>query len=174
MNTAVSTFGKVDILCANAGINPYNAPIQSITDAEWQDVIDVNLTGYANSMRAVIPNMIKNKSGVIICTASADGRSGLAGDASYVTSKWGVVGLVKAAALDLGPYNIRVAVVAPGTTATGMTLNQASYEWTSPSNPTRQGWEQANQMMNALPSPYLNPEDIAVACCTWPRHWRGL
>ncbi len=161
VNTAISNFGRVDILVSNAGINPYNTPIQSITDAQWQDVIDVNLTGYANVIRAAAPNMIKNKSGVIVCTASVDGRQGEPRNVSYAVSKWGVIGLIKSVALDLGQYGIRVNGLAPGTTETVLADNPAGWAWTNPSNPTREGWLEANQMMNALPVPILQPEDIA-------------
>ena len=105
--------------------------------------------------------MIQNKSGVIICTASVDGRQGEKNNVSYAVSKWGVIGLIKSCALDLGSYNIRVCGVAPGTTETVLADNPAGWQWTNPNNPTRQGWLEQNQMMNALPVPILQPEDIA-------------
>ena len=162
VQTAITNFGSVDILVANAGINVYNAPIQSITDAQWQDVLDVNLTGYANAIRAVAPTMIARKRGSIICTASVDGRQGEHDNASYATAKWGVIGLIKSAAIDLGKSGIRVNGVAPATTLTGMTLKQASYRWTNPANPTYQGFLDMNLQMSALPQPVLDPEDIAA------------
>lgn len=83
--------------------------------------------------------------------------------ASYSASKWGLIGLIKSVALEVGPYNVRINGISPATVATPLTLNQASYESTNPSNPTYEGFVQANLAQNALPHPYLVPQDIADA-----------
>ncbi len=83
--------------------------------------------------------------------------------ASYSCSKWGLIGLVKSLALEVGQYNIRVNGISPATVATPLTLNQASYQSTNPQDPTFTGFQPANLAENALPAPYLLPQDIADA-----------
>ena len=106
-------FGKIDILVANAGIQVF-APLPEMTDEQWQDVIDVNLPGTANTVRTFIPYMMEKKSGSIIITASGQGKKGFRHGASYAASKWGLLGFMKSDALDLGKYGIRVNALVPG------------------------------------------------------------
>lgn len=114
-DAAVSEFGAIDILCANAGIISWHWSWEIPEDA-WDDIIDVNLKGVWNSARAVIPHMMKGRrGGSIIATSSAGGIRGLPYTSHYSASKFGVVGLAKALANELGQYNIRVNTVHPGT-----------------------------------------------------------
>ena len=97
----VEEFGGIDILVANAGIWAL-ASLWEMTDDQWQDMIDVNLTGVWRTLRAVIPTMIRQQRGSIVLTASVNGLEAGAGYAHYVAAKHGVVGLMRNTALELG------------------------------------------------------------------------
>ncbi|SEJ49093.1 MULTISPECIES: SDR family NAD(P)-dependent oxidoreductase [unclassified Variovorax] len=123
---AAETFGKIDILFANAGIQAFK-PILEMDDADWQDQIDVNLTGTCNAIRAIAPYLIKNRSGRIIVTSSTQGRHGTKYGAAYSASKWGIIGLMKSAALELGQYGVTVNAVIPGLIDTPLTRHRQRY-----------------------------------------------
>lgn len=123
---AVEAFGKVDILFANAGIQSFK-PILEMEDADWHDQIDVNLTGTCNAIRAVAPHLVANGGGRIIVTSSTQGRHGTKFGAAYSASKWGIIGLMKSAALELGSYKITVNAVIPGLIDTPLTRHRQRY-----------------------------------------------
>ena len=106
-------FGGIDILFANAGIQSFH-PLLDMEDPDWHITIDVNLTGTANAIRAIAPYIVKRGSGRIILTSSTQGQHGTKYGASYSASKWGIVGLMKSAALELAPYNVTVNALVPG------------------------------------------------------------
>jgi 3alpha(or 20beta)-hydroxysteroid dehydrogenase len=118
--TAVDSFGTVTGLVNNAGIVALGK-IGSFDMAQWQKVIDVNLTGTFLGMQAVVGEMKRNKSGSIINVSSIEGLRGAPMVHPYVASKWAVRGLAKSAALELGHHNIRVNSVHPGFIRTPMT-----------------------------------------------------
>jgi NAD(P)-dependent dehydrogenase (short-subunit alcohol dehydrogenase family) len=120
-------FGRLDILFANAGIQAFK-PILDWKDADWHDQIDVNLTGTCNAMRAVAPYLVSNGGGRIIVTSSTQGRHGTKYGAAYSASKWGIIGLMKSAALELGAYGITVNAVIPGLIDTPLTRHRQRYE----------------------------------------------
>jgi NAD(P)-dependent dehydrogenase (short-subunit alcohol dehydrogenase family) len=109
---ACSTLGRLDILFANAGIQSFK-PILEWDDADWHDQIDVNLTGTCNAIRAVAPHLVANGGGRIIVTSSTQGRHGTKYGAAYSASKWGIIGLMKSAALEFGEHKITVNAVIP-------------------------------------------------------------
>ena len=118
----VDKFGKIDILVNNAGIFPQVKPLHQISDQEWNEVIDVNLTGQFRFTRAVVPFMEKN-GGVIINVSSNAGLKAFENfeaDA-YTASKGALVLLTKAWALEYAKYKIRVNCVCPGIVETDMT-----------------------------------------------------
>ncbi|MBO4616093.1 MAG: SDR family oxidoreductase [Lachnospiraceae bacterium] len=106
-------YGRVDVLINNAGICSDN-PIQLMQIDQWQDVIDVNLTGTFLCSRAFSKLMIHQGGGSIINISSLKGIEGCEGQVNYSASKAGVIGLTKALAKELGKYNIRVNAVCPG------------------------------------------------------------
>jgi len=106
-------FGGIDILFANAGIREFR-PLLEIDDKEWQIYLDVNLTRTANAMGAFAPYLVKRGGGRIIVTSSTQGRHRTKYGAAYSASKWGITGLMKSAALELGVYGINVNAVIRG------------------------------------------------------------
>lgn len=120
------TFGKIDILFANAGIQAFT-PLLEMEDADWRDQIDVNLTGTCNAVRAIAPHLVQNGGGRIIVTSSTQGRHGTKYGAAYSASKWGIIGLMKSAALELGPHGITVNAVIPGLIDTPLTRHRQRY-----------------------------------------------
>jgi 3-oxoacyl-[acyl-carrier protein] reductase len=115
----ISEQGQIDVLINNAGITR-DARLEKMTAEQWQEVIDVNLTGVFNCTKAVAPHMIRRKTGNIINTSSVVAHYGNYGQSNYVASKSGVIGLTKVWARELGKHGIRVNAVAPGFIATGM------------------------------------------------------
>jgi 3alpha(or 20beta)-hydroxysteroid dehydrogenase len=120
VQTAVDTFGHLDVMVNNAGIVNGNMLAQ-FELAEWQRIIDVNLTGTFLGMQAAVEPMIAASGGSIINISSVEGLRGSPGLYGYVASKWGVRGLAKAAALELAPHKIRVNSIHPGFIRTPMT-----------------------------------------------------
>jgi len=165
---AETEFGRIDILVADAAIQTF-APILQMTDEQWKDLIDVNLTGTANTIRAVAPHMAnQNHGGRIILIASTQGRRGLKDGASYAASKWGVIGLMKSAALDLGAHKITVNAIVPGLIDTTMTRNEMRWteilkevEKTPPQPPPEREVMHVQKQRIPLQIPWLLPEDIA-------------
>ena len=115
----VEAFGRVDVLVTNAGII-HRQPLVDVSEADWARVIAVNLTGTFNAIQAVLPHLIRQRSGKIVTVASELALIGRAGAAAYAASKAGVIGLTKSAARELSPLGINVNAVAPGPTDTDM------------------------------------------------------
>jgi len=106
-------FGRIDILVNNAGISRDNM-VMVMPPADWQVVIDTNLTGVYRITKLVLRSMVRQRSGTIINISSAAGLIGLAGSANYCAAKEGVLGFTRALAREVASYGIRVNAVAPG------------------------------------------------------------
>jgi NAD(P)-dependent dehydrogenase (short-subunit alcohol dehydrogenase family) len=162
-------WGGVDILFANAGIQAF-APLLGMTDADWHDQIDVNLTGTANAVRVFAPLLVERGGGRIIITSSTQGQHGTKNGAAYSASKWGLLGLMKSAALELGAHGITVNAVVPGLIDTALTRHEDRYAQAisdAGGHPSGDAVDDERSAVAALTArtplgvPWLSPEDVA-------------
>jgi SDR family mycofactocin-dependent oxidoreductase len=166
LDEGVAELGHVDIVSANAGIFIFGEPAHLVTESDWQDVIDINLTGVWHTAKAAIPHLIEQGTGgSIVLTSSTAGLKGFPGVSQYTASKHAVVGLMRTLALELAPYSIRVNSVHPTGVATDMILNEATFRLFLPDaeNPTREQAAEVFATTNALPVPWVEPRDISNA-----------
>lgn len=122
----VARFGKIDILIANAGVGRFSS-IDEMKVSDWNDTIDVNLTGVFNSVKATV-DQIKSNKGYIITIASLAGTNFFATGAAYNASKFGLVGFSQAIMLDLRRYGVKVTTIMPGSVSTHFNGNNPSEE----------------------------------------------
>jgi SDR family mycofactocin-dependent oxidoreductase len=175
VDRAVKEFGKLDIVIANAAIQIYG-PLAEMPDENWKNVIDVNLNGTANTLRAAIPHMLSRKYGRIVIIASSQGRHGFKNGSAYAASKWGVIGLMKSAAWEVGKEGITVNCVEPGLTDTALTRNPGRWKEAlkeggkdPKENPTEQEVIAARLPQSVMGIPWMQPDEVApsvVFLCT--------
>ncbi|NKY33232.1 mycofactocin-coupled SDR family oxidoreductase [Nocardia speluncae] len=170
LNSAVTEgtaeFGRLDILCATAGISSAG-PAVELNEDTWQTMLDVNLTGVWKTCKAAIPHMLgSGRGGSIVLISSIAGLRGLVGVGHYVAAKTGVVGLMRALAQELAESGIRVNTVHPANTRTTMIQNEGTMRSFCPGtdHPTQEQFEAGTASMHLLPVPMLEPADIANAC----------
>ncbi len=121
-------FGGLDIVVANAGISNWGR-FWEMPESQWQTMIDINLTGVWKTLRAAAPHMIEGgRGGSIVIISSVAGLKALPAQAHYSTAKHGLVGLCNAAAIELGPYNIRVNTVHPWGVDTPMGTDHSVFQ----------------------------------------------
>ena len=116
VDAVIKKWGKLDVLVANAGLG-YFGNIETITEEQWKETIDTNLTGVFYSVKASIP-ALKESKGYIVTIASLAGTNFFAGGSAYNASKFGLVGFTQAAMLDLRSHGIKVSTIMPGSVAT--------------------------------------------------------
>ena len=126
VSETISTYGHVDYAHNNAGIEGSDESTTEITEDSWNRVIDINLKGIWLCMKYEIAEMLKNRGGAIVNTASVEGLVGRPHLAAYTASKHGVVGLTKVAALEFGKDGVRVNAVCPGFVRTPMHERRAA------------------------------------------------
>ncbi|HYE33655.1 MAG TPA: SDR family oxidoreductase [Methylomirabilota bacterium] len=117
----IQTFGAVNILINNAGVN-VRKPVQDFTLAEWRQVVETNLTGAFLLTRALVPTIIRQKGGRIINMASMMSHIALPGRTAYCASKAGLVGFTRALALEIAPHGATANAICPGPFATEMNM----------------------------------------------------
>lgn len=158
-------FGRLDVVVANAGIAS-SASTWELSEDQWQDVMDVNLTGVWRTMRCCIPPMIAaGRGGAIVLTSSLAGLHGYGNIGNYVAAKHGVNGLMRTLANELGPHNIRVNTVCPGLINTDLMMNDHTYHLFRPEleHPTQADATEVFRTMQLLPLDWLEPEDVSNA-----------
>lgn len=119
VDTAVQTFGKIDVMINNAGVMPL-APLERLKIAEWNQMIDVNIRGVLHGIAAVLPYMKEQKSGHIINLSSVAGHLVWQGSAVYSATKYAVRAITEGLRQETKPYNIRTTIVSPGSVATNL------------------------------------------------------
>lgn len=160
-------YGKIDIVVADAAIQRWK-PLLEMEDADWHDVIDNNLNGTANTLRAFAPKMVARKYGRIIVLSSMQGKHGTKDASSYSASKWGILGLMKSAAMEWGGYGITVNALIPGLVDTALTRyetrlkeSMAENGQKPPDHPTPQEAWDSRAPTVPLKIGWLQPEDIS-------------
>jgi SDR family mycofactocin-dependent oxidoreductase len=161
---AVGAYGRIDVLVCNAGIASY-APYDELPLSWWHEMVDINLGGVAGAMRAVVPHLVRAGQGRVVATSSAAGREGVPNCVHYSAAKWGVIGLVKSAALELGPLGVTVNAVCPMSVDTDMCHNDATYRLFMPdiAEPTREDAAKRFTILNAMNIPWIDPIDVTEA-----------
>jgi NAD(P)-dependent dehydrogenase (short-subunit alcohol dehydrogenase family) len=114
VDETVRRWGRIDILINSAGLRGPLVPVQEITEQEWDSVHSVNLKAVFLCCKAVLKQMIKQKSGSVVSIAGTAGKEGMALRGSLCAAKWGVLGLTQTIAKEAGPYGIRANVICPG------------------------------------------------------------
>jgi len=149
INNSLEEFGKIDVIVNNAGITR-DGLIMRMSDDDWDTVININLKGAFNGIKAVSRVMMKQRSGRIINISSLVGLKGNPGQANYSASKAGIIGLTKSTAKELGSRGITVNCIAPGYIATEMTDQLAE--------------KIKQELINRIPLGYIGkPNNIASA-----------
>ncbi|OKH77841.1 mycofactocin-coupled SDR family oxidoreductase [Mycolicibacterium sp.] len=158
VQNAVEEFGRLDIVCANAAFTCYVRNTWSITEAQWNDMLGVNLTGVWKTVSAAIPAMIAaGNGGCIAITSSSAGTKGMVNLGHYVTAKHGVVGLMRTLANELAEHSIRVNTIHPTGVRTKLLDNDHIRDFLA----AHPEWD--SNISNALPVDLLEPEDISNA-----------
>jgi (+)-trans-carveol dehydrogenase len=160
----VEAFGGLDFVCANAGIAGMG-PADTLSESQWDTMIDVNLSGAWRTCRAAIPHLKRRARGAIVFTASATGLKALPGVAHYSAAKHGVIGLMHALAAELGPHWIRVNAVCSTTVRTPLIAHEEHFKLFRPDlpHPTEADIVKAASRINALPIPWIEAEDVSNA-----------
>lgn len=160
----VDGLGRLDVAVANAGVS-HMGTIDADDPAEFQEVVDINLVGTFNTFRAAAPAMVAQGWGRLVGVSSMMGRAANPTLSAYSSSKWGVIGLVKAAAYDLAAHGVTVNAVAPGNIATPMVLNEHMYRMMRPDldDAGRDDLAEVLVGLHAQPVALLEPEEVTRA-----------
>jgi SDR family mycofactocin-dependent oxidoreductase len=158
--------GRLDIVVANAGVGTDGRKLHNIRENVWQDMIDINLTGVWHTVKAAVPHILSGgRGGSIVLTSSVGGRKAYPNTGHYIAAKHGVVGLMRAFAVELGPHMIRVNSVLPSQVSTTMVMNEQTYRLFRPdlTDPGPEDFAPISQMMHTLPVPWVEPVDVSNA-----------
>jgi len=162
----VAEFGRLDIVCANAGIITQPTPTLLMEESDWRVVLDINLTGVWLTCKSAIPYIIESgQGGSVILISSLAGLRGHPNIANYVAAKHGLVGLTRTLALELAPQMIRVNSIHPTQVDTPMIMNDATKKLFVPDkeNPSDDEFANASQQSQAMPIPWVEVIDVSNA-----------
>ncbi|MFW0793516.1 mycofactocin-coupled SDR family oxidoreductase [Gordonia sp. CPCC 205515] len=165
VDEGIDQFGRLDIILGNAGIVSQGL-MSEMTAAQWGEMIDINLTGVFNTVRAGMKQMISaGNGGAIVLTSSTAGLRSMDNIGHYVAAKHGVTGLAKALANELGQHNIRVNSLHPSNVRTDMLVNEGNFRMFRPDldNPQLEDAIEAYGTIHLLDTPWLEPEDVSSA-----------
>ena len=161
----VAELGRLDIVCANAGILS-SGSLADLTEEAWREMIDINLSGVWRTCRAAIPHLIAGgRGGSIVLTSSVAGLKSYPNIAHYVSAKHGVTGLMRTLAVELAPHRIRVNSVHPTQVDTDMIQNDVMYRLFCPDseNPTKEEFAAASRATGLLPVDWVEAIDVSNA-----------
>ena len=145
-------------------------PLLEMEDEDWHTTIDVNINGTANVLRVFAPLLVQRGGGRIVVTSSTQGQHGTLNASAYSTTKWGLIGLAKSAALELGRHKITVNVLVPGLIDTPLTRRESRYAAAIEAGGGKPSGDEskdektaAHALASKLPAgvPWLQPEDVA-------------
>jgi (+)-trans-carveol dehydrogenase len=165
VDAGVAELGRLDIVSANAGVLLKFNKIEDIDEDDWTYTLNTNLSGVWRTIKVTVPHLVASGGGSIILTSSAAGIKPPQNAAAYVASKFGVVGLTKCAARELGRYNIRVNAVHPTQVGTDMILNQSMFDLFCPDidAPTQEDFAARSMGMMAIQTPWVEPVEVSNA-----------
>jgi (+)-trans-carveol dehydrogenase len=166
VDQGVAEFGRLDIVCANAGISTEMNPVEELSEDSWVDMIDVNLSGVWRTCKAAIPHIrAGGRGGSIILTSSAVGLKAFPNIAHYVSAKHGVLGLMRAMAVELAGDWIRVNSIHPTNVDTPLLQTERMWRRFRPDleNPTREDCAEAAFSMHLLNIPWIDTTDVSSA-----------
>jgi SDR family mycofactocin-dependent oxidoreductase len=166
VDSGVEQLGRLDIIVANAGIGNGGQTLDHVSESDWTDMIDVNLSGVWKSVKAAVPHLISaGRGGSIILTSSVGGLKAYPHTGHYIAAKHGVVGLMRTFAVELGHHSIRVNTVHPTNVNTPLFMNEGTMRLFRPDleNPGPDDMAVVAQMMHVLPIGWVEPVDISNA-----------
>lgn len=166
VDAGVEELGGLDIIVANAGIGNGGDTLDQCSEHDWQEMIDVNLSGVWKTVKAGVPHLISGgKGGSIILTSSVGGLKAYPHCGNYVAAKHGVVGIMRSFAVELGQHSIRVNSVHPTHVSTGMIMNEGTWKMFRPDleNPGPDDMAPICQLFHTLPIPWVDAVDISNA-----------
>jgi SDR family mycofactocin-dependent oxidoreductase len=164
--SGVEQLGRLDVICANAGIGNGGATLDRTSETDWTDMIDVNLSGVWKTVKAAVPHLIsQGRGGSIILTSSVGGLKAYPHTGHYIAAKHGVVGLMRTFAVELGQHSIRVNSVHPTNVDTPLFMNEGTMKLFRPDleNPGPDDLAVAAQFMHVLPVGWVETVDISNA-----------
>ncbi|MGV0837883.1 mycofactocin-coupled SDR family oxidoreductase [Mycolicibacterium thermoresistibile] len=163
---AVEQLGRLDIIVANAGIGNGGQTLDHTSEADWDDMIGVNLSGVWKTVKAGVPHLLAGgRGGSIILTSSVGGLKPYPHTGHYIAAKHGVIGLMRTFAVELGQHSIRVNAVCPTNVNTPLFMNEGTMKLFRPDlpHPGPDDMAVAAQFMHVLPVGWVEPEDVSNA-----------
>jgi (+)-trans-carveol dehydrogenase len=181
VDEGVTELGRLDIVCANAGIIPSGTLLWEIGADQWRDVVDVNLTGVFHTIKSAVPRMLAaGNGGSIVLTSSGAALTAGTHLGDYTATKAAVLSLTRTLACELAPHWIRVNAICPTAVDTPMIQNDAMYRLLRPDleDPARPDVSGTFQQMNLLPIPWVEAVDVSNAvvwlCSEQARYVTGV